>query len=482
MYNRKWYVVQKATDEETPNEIRNKRIKDTTVVKFMCDETYSAIPNTRIQPFGTTEIDEKRGKRDAKGYAIASTAKYGTDADKNNVQKENGKEDNESDETPDLVINDVCDKKEGETKTNDATSTEHLVQHHHETTITFPMILDTWSAIKDSNTDKIDTVMKLMITNDQKIVFGEDYCKLEEGNDVDKTSELYDLSPFMEDGIIKMQTRLTYSELLPEQMKHPIILGKGSRLAELVIMDAHVTQLHAGPEQTKRLVRNKYWVIGGKRAISKVINKCNHKECTSRRMKPVLQPPPPLPKERLGNDCFRYISIDASGPYDMKKCGVCNFSAICEKCDKKKSKEERKADEQKKNCPTKKVWISLFGCLITRNVNLELVQDKSAEQFLMSFQRHCSENGQPTWILSDRASEYIKTKDELEEIINSDAVKRYMENKGITWKQNPERSPKHNSTAESLIKVSKSALYGVFGNKKLTETEFTTAISWLRME
>ena len=71
-------------------------------------------------------------------------------------------------------------------------------------------------------------------------------------------------------------------------------------------------------------------------------------------MKPVLQAPFPLPKERLGNDCFHYISIHASGPYDMKKCGVCHFGSICEKCDKRKSKEERKADEQKKHCPTKK--------------------------------------------------------------------------------------------------------------------------------
>ena len=45
-----------------------------------------------------------------------------------------------------------------------------------------------------------------------------------------------------------------------------------------------------------------------------------------------------------------------------------------------------------------------------------------------------------------------------------------MDNKGMTWKLSPARSPKHNSTAESLIKVSKNALYGVFGNKKLTET------------
>ena len=51
-----------------------------------------------------------------------------------------------------------------------------------------------------------------------------------------------------------------------------------------------------------------------------------------------------------------------------------------------------------------------------------------------------------------------------------------MEDKNVTWKLSPARSPKHNSTAESLIKVSKNALYGIFGNKKLTETEFSTAI------
>ena len=51
-----------------------------------------------------------------------------------------------------------------------------------------------------------------------------------------------------------------------------------------------------------------------------------------------------------------------------------------------------------------------------------------------------------------------------------------MEDKGITWKLSTARIPKHNSTGESLIKVSKTALYAVFGDQKLTETEFTTAI------
>ena len=61
MHNRKWYVVQKATDEETPDELRNKRVKEATMVQFLCYKTYAAIPNTRIQPFGTTGIDEKCG-------------------------------------------------------------------------------------------------------------------------------------------------------------------------------------------------------------------------------------------------------------------------------------------------------------------------------------------------------------------------------------------------------------------------------------
>ena len=56
-------------------------------------------------------------------------------------------------------MNDFCDKSEDEEKT---------ISNEDEVTLTSKMILDTWSAIKNDNTDKIDTVMKLMITNDQK--------------------------------------------------------------------------------------------------------------------------------------------------------------------------------------------------------------------------------------------------------------------------------------------------------------------------
>ena len=38
----------------------------------------------------------------------------------------------------------------------------------------------------------------------------------------------------------------------------------------------------------------------------------------------------------------------------MKKCGICYISSICEKCNKKKSPQERKDEALKKNSATKK--------------------------------------------------------------------------------------------------------------------------------
>ena len=77
-----------------------------------------------------------------------------------------------------------------------------------------------------------------MIINDQRIHFEPEYNDLSDGKDVAKNSDIYSLSPFMDDdGIIKMHTRLT--EVLAEQYAYPIVLAKG-RLAELIIWECHV--------------------------------------------------------------------------------------------------------------------------------------------------------------------------------------------------------------------------------------------------
>ena len=67
MFNRKWYVVQKATDEETPDELRNRNVKEATVINFYVIK--------RIQPFQTPEYNhsatQKLTKNVEKGTQMA---------------------------------------------------------------------------------------------------------------------------------------------------------------------------------------------------------------------------------------------------------------------------------------------------------------------------------------------------------------------------------------------------------------------------
>ena len=104
-------------------------------------------------------------------------------------------------------------------------------------------------------------------------------------------------------------------------------------------------------------------------------------------------------------------------------------------------------DAEKAQCNTKKVWITLFACMSTRNINLELVHDNSCEAFIMSLQRHSSENGRPLYILSDNASSYVRSKNELWKLIDADKTKNYLSEHNIKWKFSPKLSPQHNSVS-----------------------------------
>ena len=67
IYNRKWYIAKEAREDETPDKLKKKLPKDKKIMKFLGDPTYSAVPFSRIQPFGKNkELDIRRGARDRK--------------------------------------------------------------------------------------------------------------------------------------------------------------------------------------------------------------------------------------------------------------------------------------------------------------------------------------------------------------------------------------------------------------------------------
>ena len=121
-------------------------------------------------------------------------------------------------------------------------------------------------------------------------------------------------------------------------------------------------------------------------------------------LKPVAQQMAPLPLERSEIHCWRYISIDALGPLEMRLCAVCNYNTLCADCEKKKSAKKKNKPE---NCEYKPVYVLLFADMVSRGVTLELLQDRTTESVLMAFTRMTELRSTPPVILGDNAVEFV---------------------------------------------------------------------------
>ena len=226
----------------------------------------------------------------------------------------------------------------------------------------------------DYDADELEAVLNAMILNDQKHTFIEEYKALQLGENVKKSSNIATLSPFLDqDGLIKMKSRLEYCDLLPEQSKYPVILEhpSKSKLSELLINDFHLKGHHSGPDHTRRALRNRFWIVGGKKAIQSILHKCPFKGC--RPIKPIIQNTPPLPEERMNTaKVFEMISLDGIGHFEIRKCGICNYNSLCEKCYAKLSNSAKKSHEKERQCGIRKCWISLIVCMTSICISLEV--------------------------------------------------------------------------------------------------------------
>jgi hypothetical protein len=83
---------------------------------------------------------------------------------------------------------------------------------------------------------------------------------------VPRTSSIYRLDPFLENSIIRVGGRLSKS-VLPEDMKHPVVLPRRSHVTKLIIKHVHEQLAHAGRNHVLATLREKYWIINGNTAV-----------------------------------------------------------------------------------------------------------------------------------------------------------------------------------------------------------------------
>lgn len=201
----------------------------------------------------------------------------------------------------------------------------------------------------------------------QHVAFPEEFNALQSGQTISLKSPLHQLSPYIEDGLLRVGGRLEKSKL-DFDAKHQILLPKEHPLTNAIIFYYHHFRVfHYGAQCTLAAVRTRYWPIRGLVVARRIIYNCVWCfRCCPRFIEQMMGD---LPKERVSPQqlraCF-VTGVDFAGPFVVRHHIRC--------------KQEKKA------------YLALFICFATKAVHVELVNDLSTEAFIRALKRFIADH------------------------------------------------------------------------------------------
>jgi hypothetical protein len=234
--------------------------------------------------------------------------------------------------------------------------------------------------IEPLSADELREAEIWLLRQDQSICFAKEITVLEKQQSglgktktrkmlVSKSSPLYPLSPFMDDeGLVRLGGRLERSPLSYD-CRHPIILGKGSHLAALLIRRSHEEVKHFGVNTVLCNLRQRYWLIRGREFMAD------------------------LPASRVDflNPPFTLTGVEYFGPITTKA----GF---------------RGGRREKRHG-------AVFTCLQTRAVHLEFAQSLSTDDFLKVFSRFVARRSKPKRMFPDQGTNFVGAEREMRQLV-----------------------------------------------------------------
>lgn len=168
--------------------------------------------------------------------------------------------------------------------------------------------------------------------------------------------------------------------------KHPCVLPRHT-VSELIISQIHKNTLHGGTQLTLRVLREHYWVLNARTLVRSYIGKCV--TCTRFKASVGQQFMADLPAVRTTpSPPFSHTGVDYAGPMLVRSMPG-------------------------RGHRSHKAYISVFVCLATRGIHLELVRDYSSAAFLAAFDRFVSRRGIPEHMYSDNGTTFKGAEKEL---------------------------------------------------------------------
>lgn len=286
----------------------------------------------------------------------------------------------------------------------------------------------------------------------QQQMFSDEFKCLSKGLPLKSNSNILPLHPFIDNkNLIRVRGRLRHLTFNFDQ-KHPIILPKNHNISLLIASHEHKINLHCSQLHLLNILRQKYWPISGKQLAKRVIHTCI--TCFKSKPRTYSEIMGDLPKLRIQpSPPFSNCGVDYAGPFFTRNRRARGYNRY-------------------------KSYICLFVCFATKAI---LVSDLTTEAFLASLKRFITRRGIPNNMYSDNGINFIGANNEIKKLYSlianeSNKIITQLTNEGrpITWHFIPARSPHFGGLWESSIKLVKSHITRVIGERILTFEEFST--------
>lgn len=225
---------------------------------------------------------------------------------------------------------------------------------------------------------------------EQNLSFSEEINALKSGKELNSKSKLLQFNPFLDrKGVLRIGGRLKEA-LIDYDSKHQIIIPKDSTLSRLIINDAHIITKHGGTQLTMTYTRTQYWIIGTRKSVRNQIHRCVICHRYSKQTQTQLMGTLPEPRVNMSR-AFLHTGVDYAGPVQVLT--------------------RRRPGKRE----VTKGYVSVFVCLCTKAIHLELVSSMTSESFLAAFTRFSGRRGLPSDMYSDNSKTFIGAKNELNE-------------------------------------------------------------------
>ncbi|UYV65999.1 hypothetical protein LAZ67_3006121 [Cordylochernes scorpioides] len=238
------------------------------------------------------------------------------------------------------------------------------------------------------------------------------------------------------DGLWCVESKLLHGQV-PEEFKTPIILPGDHPFVEQLIWEVHLKNGHVGVQFILSKLREKFWIIRGRKTIKKIISKCI--ACKRLKEKSLQRPMAALPENRIGlGKPFQITGVDLLGPLHLKEGG--------------------------------KVWVAAFTCAVYRGFHLELVKSLETGVFMMALHRFICRRGRPEKIYSDNGTKFAKL-NRIFKRLDWTRIERE-----TSWIFIPPSAPWWGGFWERMVRTIKEMLIKMLGHRKLKYVQLQTAL------